>query len=186
MVQYEAMDWFPHQILTLQELQSIIQQARASLAGPWPNRRSEREWNRLAGLVQEALEEVFLWGSRAKDEHLRRVHDYFESLKGGKKKASAGTLQAVRAAYVTFLDRIYGAIFRHVLLHLPTALCTEVGHFHLSQVVIFRYARLRDAEKSGLEELLEFFYLGGPRFEMIFSWTPLGAREEKEPPIWLR
>lgn len=180
MVRHDVIDWFPHQILTLDELQGIIQQTREAFVWPWPNKRAEREWERLADLVQEALEEVFIWGAKAKDEYLRQVHDRCEALKGGKKKAST-TIRAVWAAYVTFLDRIYGAIFRHVLSHLPTALCTEVGHFHLSQVVIYRYTRLRDTEKTALEQLLEFIYQGGPRFEMVFSWQPLGGGKEELP-----
>ncbi len=171
------LEYFPEQLLTLDAMRTIFRQVRETFTWSWPNKRAEREWRRLAGMVLEALEEAFIWGAVVKGRWVGRIHDRLAALESGKGKASVRTVREVRAAYITFLDRLYGAIFRHVLAHMPTALPTEVGYFHLSQVVVFRYARLRDAEKPALEELLEFLYLGGPRFEMVFSWQPPGGKE---------
>lgn len=181
MARYEMIEYFPFQILSFEELRQIVQQIRENFTWSWSNKRAEREWRRLAEMIQEALEEVFIRGRAAQDRWLSQIHDRLAALESGKKKAAARTVRDVRAAYIALLDRLYGAIFRHVLVHMPTALFTEAGHLHLSQVVVYRYARLRDAEKSALEQLLELIYRGGPRFEMVFSWQPLGGRGEETP-----
>jgi len=185
MVRYDVIEWFPDQILSLEGLRDLLEEVTRTFAWPWSSKRAEREWRRLAEMVREAMEETFILGVEAKERWLPRIHDCLENLES-KKGISERGRRDVRAAYITFLDRIYGAIFRHVLLHMPTALCTEAGHFRLNELVVFRYARLRDGEKPALEELLEFLYLGGPRFEMLFSWKPLGGKEEEEPPLLYR
>lgn len=174
----DLLEYFPDQILTLDEMRKIFRQVLEAFTWPWPNKEAEEEWFQLAELIRQALEEAFIWGTAAKDKWVPRIRERLPALESGEEVSAR---QAVRAAYIAFLDRIYGAIFRHVLSHMPTALCTEMGHFHLSQVVVYRYARLRDTEKSALEQLLEFIYRGGPRFEMVFSWKPLGGGGEEVP-----
>ncbi len=178
MARFGLLECFPEQILPLEAVQAIFREVIQAFAWAWPSPRAEQEWHQLAELTRKALEEVFIWGEAAKDKWVSRIQERLPALESGEEDSAQ---RAVRAAYITFLDRIYGAIFRHVLSHMPTALFTEVGHFHLSQVVVYRYARLRDTEKSALEQLLELIYRGGPRFEMVFSWKPLEGGGEEVP-----
>ncbi len=180
----DLLECFPDQILPLDAVQSIFQEVLKTFTWRWPDPSAKQEWHQLVELTRKALEETFIWGEAAKDKWVSRIQGRLPVPESGEEENSVQ--RAVRAAYTTFLDRIYGAIFRHVLSHMPTALFTEVGHFHLSQVVVYRYARLRDTEKSALEQLLELIYRGGPRFEMVFSWRPLGGGGEEQVPLWRR
>lgn len=178
MMRTDLLEYFPDQILPLDAVQTIFQQVFEAFTWPWPSPQAKQEWRQLAELTREALEETSIWGMAAKDKWVPRIQERLPALESEEKDS---VRRAVRAAYIAFLDRLYGAIFRHVLSHLPTALYTEVGYLHLSQVVVYRYARLRDTEKSALEQLLELIYQGGPRFEMVFSWHPPGGEEEEAP-----
>lgn len=172
MTKYSTLEWCPLQILSLEDLQVVVEEAIDSFSDrEWGTKRAEREWRKLVGYVQGALDDAYMRGLAATDSWLQLVE---EELQRVEDTASKRVKREVRLTYFDLLDRIYGGIFRHTLRRVPTCLPTQQGNFALGRITIFRCTRLRDTEKPALEQLLEFIYRGGPRFELEFGWRPMG------------
>jgi len=178
MPRYGVLENFPLQLLSYEDLKAILAEVVPSSPRKWSTPRAEEEWGRLCGEVQEALHDAYLLGPAAKGKWLHPVADHLARID---RHYTAPEATEIRIAYLSLLDRVYGATLRHVLRRMPTALCSASGHFRVSRLLMFRYSRIRETEeKPALEELMEFLYLGGPRFEMEWSWSPLGSEIEEE------
>lgn len=169
---YGVLESFPLQILTFDDLQEVLAEALVDFPVEIPAGKAKRAWQELAEWVGEALSDAFLHGAEAKERWVPRIEDRVQGLEGVLPNDQG---KSIRIAYLALLDRVYGGVFRHALRQMPTALCGgQGGHFCLRRVTMFRYARVRDTDKRALEQVMEFLYQGGPRFEMGFSWQAPG------------
>ncbi len=171
MPRYELMENHPLQMLSFEDLQAIVADVVETLPHEWKTKVANREWRKLVKLVGDALEDAYLLGPVAKETWLPKVAEEFRRIE---EKRSPGVRREVRIAYEQLLDRIYGAILRHSLRRVSTVVCGEHGELYLSRLLVARTARLANASHPSIEELIEFIYMGGPRFEVEFSWEPLG------------
>ena len=172
MPRYNLVEHCPLQILSFENLQQIVSEEINTYPGEWHTKVARQAWRRIAHLVQEAMLDAFRRGAAAGAEWPQRVG---EELQRVEQRHRSDVVREVHQTYIELLDRIYGAIYRHVLRNVPTAVRGGSGHFHLSRLVIYRYARLRDADKPALRELMELIYEGsGLKIEAEFSWQPLG------------
>jgi len=177
MAPYGTLEYFPLQLFSFEDLQAILDDVIANFPQEWQTKVAERQWRKLAGLVREALLDAFLVGPRAKERWLREVD---EVLARNEQKRSKRALLEIRIGYIHLLDRIYGATFRHVIRRVPTAVVGGPGRYRLEILNMFRYARVRHTAKTALEQLMEFIHMGGPRFEMRYSWQPMGEDVDME------
>ncbi len=179
MPKFGVLEYFPLQILSFQDLQEVMDSVIEEYSQDWETKVAEREWRKLAGDVREALLEAFLVGPPAKQTWLAKVA---QRLADNEKRRSRRALREIRVGYISLLDQIYGAIFRHVLRRVPTAVSSGSGQFYLSRISMPRYARVRATDvKPALEEVMEFIYLGGPRIDVDFFWQPLGSSLDVSP-----
>ncbi len=182
MPQVEVVEHFPLQLISYEDIQQIIDEA-ADMPLAWRTKVAAREWCKLTGHVHLALRDAYLLGVAARDKWLPRVESEWHRIE---EKRSSKVVAEVRAAYVQFLDRVYGATYRHVLRRVPTAVYSSTGHFYLSRLLFYRHARVRDTEKSALQEVMELFYEGsGLRLELEFSWQPMEEHMGEDRP-WRR
>ncbi len=174
----ELLENFPLQMISYADVQQILDDADLPLT--WEDAEAQEEWARLAGCVRQAIHDAYLQGAAAQDKWLPLLEREWLRIAGTR---AEGIITALRAAYVQFLDRIYGATYRHVLRRVPTALLCSTGHFYLSRLLFYRHARVRDADKPALQAVLELFYEGSElRLELEFSWKPMGEQAEGERP----
>lgn len=184
---YSLLENFPLQMCGLDDLQTIVEEAIAGCSTALRNPLAEGRWRELAGLVQDALRQVFLGGTAARQ---RAVEPVNAALRRLEERMAAGEISPeewaeIQCGYLELLESLHGAFFRHLLRRLPTALVGGEGHFTLDRVRFVRYSRLHDKEqgKPTLERLLEFICQGGPQFEVEFVWEPLGkGLAERESP----
>jgi hypothetical protein len=203
MVRYELLENFPLQVFSYADLQEILNEAEADLPQEWPTKAATREWQNLVKDVRQALSEVFVYGPGVKKEWRDKVQERLDEIAGnpdssetpgnrppataeqprGKRKrrrrVSIEVAREMRIAYLNLLDRIYGAILRHVLRHMPTSVVAGTGYFYLSWLDMFRYTHVHATEaKSALEQLLDIMH-EGLRVGLGYSWKPLGEGLEE-------
>lgn len=177
----ELFENFPLQMISYDDLQQILDEADVPL--PEEAAEAAEDWGKLCGYVRQAVRDAYLLGAVARDKWLPLMDGEWRRIAEAR---AEGIVTELRAAYVQFLDRIYGATYRHVLRRAPTALLCSTGQFYLSRLLFYRYPRVRDAGKPPLQEVMELFYDGSElRLELEFSWKPLGEQAEGERP-WRR
>ena len=171
MPKYDLMEHCPLQILSFENVRQIVAEEVNTFPGEWHTKVARREWRKVAFLAQDALLDAFRRGAAARDKWLTRLADEFKRIE---QRHRSDVVDEIYQTYVELLDRIHGSIYRHILRHAPTAVFSSTGHLYLSRLVIYRNARLRDAEKPALQELMELVYDGsGLKIEAEFSWQPL-------------
>jgi hypothetical protein len=172
MPRYDALENHPLQLFSYEDLQAILDEMLNNFPQEWHTKVAEKEWRKLADMVRKALEEAYLRGPAAKDVWLPRIAAEWTRIEG---KRSVRVVTEVRIGYLRLVDRLYGAIYRHVLRRVPTSVHSRAGVFHLSRLLYYRYARVRDTDKPALQELMELLYEGsGLKIELEFSWKPIG------------
>jgi len=172
MSRYDLLEHCPLQILSYENLRQIVSNEIHTYPADWHTKVARQRWHRLAGMVQEALEDAFRRGAAACATWLPQVAEQLEQIA---QRHRPDVVREIRQNYIELLDRIHGAIYRHVLRSAPTAIHTSTGHFYLSRLVIYRQTRVRDADKPALQEVMELVYEGSAlKIEAEFSWQPLG------------
>jgi hypothetical protein len=183
MPRYDVLENHPLQLLSYEDLQAILDEMLNDFPQEWHTKVAGKEWRKLAGLVRKALEDAYLRGAAAKGDWLPRVATEWARIE---EKRSARVVTEVRIGYLRLLDRTYGAIYRHVLRRVPTAVHGGTGVFHLSRLLYYRNARVSDADRPALQELMELLYEGTDlKIELEFSWKPIGDGLGEEAP-WRR
>jgi hypothetical protein len=168
----DVLENHPLQLLAFEDLEAILEEMVNSFPQEWKTKVAQQEWHKMAGLVREALLDAYLMGPAVENEWQARVAQEWQRIE---EKCSAPVVREVRIGYLRLLDRTYGALYRHVLRRVPTAVYSASGVFQLSRLLYYRYARVRAAEKPPLQELMELLYEGtGLQIELEFSWKPLG------------
>jgi hypothetical protein len=162
----------PLQILCYEDLRGILSNEINTYPGDWHTKVARQRWRRLARIVEDAMLDAFRRGRAACGTWLPRLAEELERIEA---RHRTDVVREIYQTYMELLDRIYGAIYRHVLHNVPTAVVGTTGRLHLSRLVIYRYARLRNADKPALQELMELVYEGTElKMEAEFSWQPLG------------
>lgn len=175
MPQYDLLEYCPLQMLSYEHLREIVaNEIDAFKEQEWHTKVARQGWQRLAQIVQDAMLDAFRRGVAAGATWLPRAAEELERIET---RHRADVVREVHQTYMELLDRIYGAIFRHILRNLPTAVLSSTGYLHLSRLVIYRYPRLRNANKPALQELMELVYEGSElKIEAEYSWQPLSDR----------
>jgi hypothetical protein len=172
MPKHNLLEHCPLQILSYENLRQIVSDQVNTYPGEWHTQVARREWRRVAQVAQEALLDAFRRGAAACATWLPRMAAELARIE---LRHRANVVKEIYQTYIELLDRIHGAIYRHILRNVPTAVHGSTGHFYISRLVIYRYPRVRDAEKPALQELMELIYEGsGLKIEAEFSWQPLG------------
>lgn len=175
----ELLQHFPLQLLSRQDLLVAVEQAAEGVLGPSPHPGVAAAWPELLEGVRHALVEGYLYGPSVRSREVQRVEELLARLE---QPLDPDPRRQLRFAYVTLLDRIYGALFLQVVRNAPTATYTPDGHFSLAGLYISRQARLPHGERSPLDALLHLLEEGAFRLDLDFAWRPLGATAAGEPP----
>ncbi|MBN1484620.1 MAG: hypothetical protein JXA37_07850 [Chloroflexia bacterium] len=172
-------EYFPLQIMSHEQLEELVQQAREetkrSRFGQGKLKKEDQPicdiWEGLAEHVAQAVLDTHLYGEGAPKNWRQIVESELGSMET---TYSDEICRQVRALYKNYLDALYGILQRHTLRNIPTGLYSTQGYLVLRGVRFFRYTMLRDTpEKSSLAQLLEIMYKGGFRFELEFDFKPL-------------
>ncbi len=179
----EVLQHFPLQLLSYQDLLEAIEQAAQTILDPGSPPELAEPLRGLLAEIRGALMQVYLDGASARMRGLERVEQLLAQV-----ETSLGPdhRRELRLAYITLLDRIYGALFLQVVRHTPTAMCTPEGHFSLGGVLLSRQARLPHGERSALETLMRLLEDGAFRLELEYRWEPLGRPAGGEAPRPIR
>ena len=169
---------FPLQLLSYQDLQEAIDEAAQGVLPAGASSEVADAWTGLAQQVRNVLAEAFLSGAPAALPVAQQVEALLAQLDS---RMGAESWQALRVAYRTFLDRIYGALFQHVVHQVPTSTFTAAGQFYLGGLVVSRQAWLPRG-RSALQTLIQLLDDGGFRLELEFGWRPLGEPQAAESP----
>lgn len=162
-----VIEYFPLQMLTLEDLQAILDLAFNPSPNSCPAERVKQEWQILVNWVQEALVDAFLRGPPSLERWVPRINRHMEEIE---QQCTYEETCKIQGAFLCALDRVYGAIFRHVLRRMPTAIDNGQGYLVLDKITFYRYARLKDTEKPALEQIMELLFRGGPHFRLEFKW----------------
>ena len=172
MPKHNLLDHCPLQIISYENLDQPVANEIDTYPGEWHTKVARQEWRKLARLVQEALLDAFRRGAAAWPVWRHRVADELQRIQ---LRRRSDVVQEIYQTYIELLDRIYGALYRHILHNVPTSIPCGTGRLQISRVVINRYPRLRDAGKPALQELLELVYEGSAlQVQAEYSWEPLG------------
>jgi len=166
-----VIEYFPLQMFTLEDLRAILDLALNPSTNSCTSERVKQEWQILAIWVREALFDAYLHGPSSLGRWVPRINQHMEELE---QQCSHEEACEIHATFLCALDRVYGAIFRHVLRRMPTAINNGQGYMVLDKITFYRYARLKDTEKPALEQLMEILFRGGPHFRLEFKWRTPG------------
>ncbi|MGC8875441.1 MAG: hypothetical protein ACP5SI_13465 [Chloroflexia bacterium] len=179
MLPQEVLQHFPLQLLSYKDLLVTFEEVAEGMdQRSWAAQVAE-VWPGLVEAVRHALVEVYLYGAVARARGVEAVEQLLAHLE---QLLEPDAQRELRLAYVTLLDRIYGALFLQVVRHTPTATCTQEGYFSLAGLYVSRQARVPHGERSALDALLQCVEEGAFRLEMEFQWRPLGGTSAPEGP----